>query len=90
MKGLFSVIFGVSESFLPIIVMLLFRGRHPALLIHVSGMKKEYYRKLHGIFARLMGLLYILVSLLCMPFFDGKSVAWLLYLIGQPPLRGPV
>ena len=46
--------------------------------------KEEASHKIYGIHARLMGLFYTLISLLFMPFIDGSSLIFLLYLATNP------
>ena len=92
-SGFFSMIFGVSFTFLRY-VMLIFRNRRniaynaivgvEALNLENDVTKEEASRKIYGVSARLMGLFYILLSLLFMPFIDGSSLIFLLYLATNP------
>ena len=92
-SGLFSIIFGVSFTMLRY-VMLIFRNRGN-IGLHAIGStgvlklendvtKEEASHKIYGIHARLMGLFYTLISLLFMPFIDGSSLIFLLYLATNP------
>ena len=92
-SGLFSIIFGVSFTMLRY-VMLIFRNRGsiglyainatPIVNLEKDVTKEEASHKIYGIHARIMGLFYFLLSLLFMPFIDGRSVAMLLYLATNP------
>lgn len=92
-SGLFSIIFGVSFTMLRY-VMLISRNRGN-IGLHAIGVtevlklendvtKEEASHKIYGIHARLMGLFYTLISLLFMPFIDGSSLIFLLYLATNP------